>query len=208
MGTNPSVLLPYCLPERFRNQDAYWNTIFSFSKRVLTLEGMFGDNTDVRPPAEDEVRRGGGIGFGRGGSPRTHEPVALELDGVFFADGGFAGPNRYRGWEHVVAAREAYVRCARLAREAGSAHELRVQLERFTGYHGDEPPRPGIFPSASPEEIQRAERWSVGQTAIGMCKHMPGPEAMAAIAAWADVPAPALRRLDAAPRNESDLFQF
>ena len=73
-----------------------------------------------------------------------------------------------------------------------------MQLENFTGCFGDE----------SPEEIQRAERWLVGQTVIGMCKRMPGAEAIEAIAAWADVPTPKLHRLDAAPRNESDLFQF
>jgi hypothetical protein len=68
----------------------YWQTIFPSSKRYLGESGMMGDNTDVRPPAEDEKWRGGIITGGGSGGGKSREPirqVTLVLDGVFFLDG-------------------------------------------------------------------------------------------------------------------------
>lgn len=91
----------------------------------MTSDGsLFGDNTDVRPPAADELWHGGFFGSSGGSaSDRSEavEPVKLTLDGVFFVDGGFAGPNRLGSWEQTVSAALAYLACAALAREAREA---------------------------------------------------------------------------------------
>jgi hypothetical protein len=53
---SPNNLL---LPLQRRDESAtklliYWQTIFSGSKRYIGESGLAGDNTDVRPPADDE----------------------------------------------------------------------------------------------------------------------------------------------------------
>jgi hypothetical protein len=66
-GTNPSTLLPFGLDERFRAIYAFWHTVFPGSKRLMTSSGfLVGDNTDVRPPAGDELWQGGSVAFGGG----------------------------------------------------------------------------------------------------------------------------------------------
>ena len=122
-GTNPSVLLPFTQMDRVKKFDAYWNTIFPGSKRLMMADaGTYGDNTDVRPPAADEPSSGGFAGgFGGGGRRGAREVLKLTLDGVFFVDGGFAGPNQLGSWDQVVAAREAYLTFADLARQAGDS---------------------------------------------------------------------------------------
>jgi hypothetical protein len=58
--TNPPVLLPFGWDDRVRKVDAFRNTILPGSKRLMTSNGSsFGDNTDVRTPAADEVWHGG-----------------------------------------------------------------------------------------------------------------------------------------------------
>ncbi|HEY6345152.1 MAG TPA: hypothetical protein VIY49_26960 [Bryobacteraceae bacterium] len=100
-GTNPSVLLPFLQRERSKKWDAYWNTIFPGSKRLITVGGgVYGDNTDVRPPAADEL--GPSFALGAGGGNNNGEPIKLTLDGVFFVDGGFAGSNQLGSWDHLV----------------------------------------------------------------------------------------------------------
>jgi len=86
-GTNPSVLLPFGLDDRSRKVQSFWNTIFPGSKRLLTCDGSwFADNSNVRPPAADELSRGWWrVGVGRRAD--RPKPTKLTLDGVFFVDG-------------------------------------------------------------------------------------------------------------------------
>jgi hypothetical protein len=97
-ANNPSILLPYGMPEKALKLHGYWHVILPGSKRYLSRSGtLLGDNSDVRPPAADEVWPGGGMGFGGasgGHSAGEIESVTLTLDGVFFTDGGFIGPNQ------------------------------------------------------------------------------------------------------------------
>jgi hypothetical protein len=59
-GTNASVLLPFGLHPQTAKIDAFWHTILPGSKRLMAAGGgSYGDNTDVRAPAEDEVWHGG-----------------------------------------------------------------------------------------------------------------------------------------------------
>ena len=107
---------------------------------------MVGDNTDVRLPDEEEKWRGGMIaGGGRGGNRR--EPlrqVTLALDGVFFVDGEFVGPNTERLFERTVAEAEAHRIVGRLAREGHDRGrppaEILAEIERVTGPAPERPP--------------------------------------------------------------------
>ncbi len=210
-GTNPSVLLPFFQMERIRKWDAYWNTIFSGSKRVVTLNGVYGDNTDVRMPEADETFSGGGFSAGAGGT--AGEPLKLTLDGVFFADGGFTGPNQLRSWDNLVAARGAFLAFAREARgAAGDAAARAAFFERMLRMSGlaegragfpmppPPPPRPGFSRPAeiSAEEsdaIREYEEKSIARQVLSMREQV-GDEAMLSrVAAWLDRPGPEPHRL-------------
>jgi hypothetical protein len=71
------------------------------------------------------------------GRDEVLEPLKLTLDGVFFVNGGFAGPNRLGSWERTTLAAQARLECAALAREARSkgtpADEFFVQVQTHTG---------------------------------------------------------------------------
>ena len=191
------ILLPYGTDNRVRKFDAYWNTVFPGSKRLMTAEGrMYGDNTDVRPPDEDEVWHGG---FGMVSSsawagPRV--PVKLTLDGVFFVDGGFAGPDRLATWEETVASRDAYLSCAKLAREASDPDAFFAQVRELTPFvDGQPPPPPGPPSTPDLELICRGALWRAGAEVFRLRKYRGDEATMTAIAAWADMPAPTLHKI-------------
>jgi hypothetical protein len=197
-GTNPSVLLPFGRDERGTKVDDYWNTIFPGSKRLMTCDGeVYGDNTDVRSPAADELSRGGGwISAGGGRRPDRPKPTKLTLDGVFFVDGGFAGPNQLGSWEHTVCAAEAYLACAALAKEArGSGMppaEFFAHVQTLTGQPDAgsiHPPRPYWRPSSlDPEAIRKSELQMAGWQVVSMRRSLGDDATLARVAAWADAP--------------------
>jgi hypothetical protein len=208
-GTNPSVLLPFLQRERSKKWDAYWNTIFPGSKRLIAVEGdVYGDNTDVRPPAADEL----GPSFVVGGGGRTPLlPLKLTLDGVFFIDGGFAGPNQLGSWDHLVAAREAYLSASALARSAPQTAAGRAdffaRMEKLSGLDADAqrnfppgltPPPPRPLPPSIPrdrESIRAYEQQRVARTVLSMHNGQDDGAAMTVIAAWQDTPSPEPHRL-------------
>lgn len=203
-GTSTSVLLPFGLDERRRTIYAYRSTIFPGSKRVMKSDGSIaGDNSDVRPPREDEIWRGGSFGFGRGSRRDELEPLKLELDGVFFADGGFAGPNRLGSWERVVFAAEAHQECAALVRRAReravAASEVFAELQDWTGAEdGKLPPPPPPPLSSRPldlEPIRRHERHFVGWKIQQMRSTQGKEQTLAVIDVWADAPVPNFYKL-------------
>jgi hypothetical protein len=208
-GTNPSVLLPFGMDERRRRFDAYWNTIFPGSKRLMTCDGWFyGDNTDVRSPAADELSRSGAgwwsVGAGRGFDRRAAVPVKLTLDGVFFVDGGFAGPNQLGSWEQTWFAAEAHLACGAMAREARGkgtpAAEFFAQVQAFTGSTDEEgmpvppPPHWGSMP-VDPEATRNYQRRMVGWRVAAVRKHSGDEAAFAQIEGWADAPVPRFHKL-------------
>lgn len=203
-GTGTSVLLPFNLDERRRKIFAYRNTIFPGSKRAMNSDGSIsGDNSDVRAPFEDEIWRGGGFGFGGGSSTDELEPLKLELDGVFFADGSFAGPNRLGSWECVLFATEAHRECAALvgqARENGdSVAAVFSELQALTGVEDEKLPPPPPPPLSSraldPEPIRRHERHFVGWTIQQMRRNLGDEGTLAVIEAWAGAAVPNFRKL-------------
>ncbi len=205
-GTNPSVLLPFDMNERTKKFDAYWNTIFPGSKRLMTCDGSsYGDNMDVRPPGPDELSREGG--WWSVGAARLEDglkPVKLTLDGIFFVDGGFAGPNRLGSWEQTVFAADAHLACAALAREAHrkgtAAAEFFVELSAFTGQTDERRmplplPRFGESGAIDPEPIRRQALQTVGWNALHLRKNLGDGAAMARMEAWADAAVPKFHML-------------
>jgi len=123
-GANPSVLLPFGLLPKQLKLYGYWHVILPGSKRYLSPAGeLIGDNSDVRPPEPDEVWTGGGVRWGGAGGDRSYaavEKVTLTLDGVFFTDGTFIGPNRYQLWEQVTGRAAAYAQLIRISSDGGT----------------------------------------------------------------------------------------
>jgi len=191
------ALLPYGGDNRLPKFDLYWNTIFSGSKRLMTAEGrMYGDNTDVRPPDPDEVWYGGFMISSGSAWAGPSVPVKLTLDGVFFIDGGFAGPDRLATWEETVFARETYLSCAKLAREATDPGAFFTQVRELTGFVDDQaPPPPGPLSAPDLELLRGSALWTVGQTVFWLRKYRGDEAAMKAVASWPDVPAPTLHKL-------------
>ncbi len=204
-GTNPSVLLPFGLDERLRAIHAFWHTIFPGSKRLMTSDGsLLGDNTDVKSPAANELWHGGFSGFGGGRSGRNEvlEPLKLTLDGVFFVDGGFAGPNQLGSWESTVSSAEAHLELAALTRGARSKgtspDEFFMQIQTLVGLTDIDriphhPRPPGLAPD--PDAIRQRERQMVAWNLFQMRKTQTDEAIMARVEAGADAPVPKFHRL-------------
>lgn len=94
MTAGTPLLKPFGLDAGLRKLYGYWHVILPGSRRGIRGNSMFGDNTDARPPEPGELWTGGSFGLGAGsGHPLGPlKSVTLVLDGVFFIDGGFAGP--------------------------------------------------------------------------------------------------------------------
>jgi hypothetical protein len=199
------VLLP------FRRSNAklygYWHTIFAGSKRYLGESGMVGDNTDVRPPGEDEKWRGGmATGGGRGGNRRELlRQVTLALDGVFFLDGEFVGPDTNRLFEQTVAEAEAHRIVGRIAREGHDRGrppaEILAEIERATGPAPERPSMGLAFRNAgaTQEDFLRAALQTVAYH-LGMRRRFPQAPAeeqtVLMALAWSDVILPHFRKAD------------
>ena len=204
-GTNPSVLLPFGLDDRIRKVQAFWNTILPGSKRLITSNGSsFGDNTDVRPPAADELWHGSFVSIHGGSGSHDSQPVKLTLDGIFFVDGGFAGSNYLWSWECTVFAAEGYLNCAALAQEARRhgtpPAEFFTQVQTLTGQMDERMPPPLHRPNLEsgepdPEPIRKYQLQMVSRRMLDLRKRLGDEAAIAAIEAWADAPVPKFYKL-------------
>lgn len=207
-GTNASVLLPFELNDRVKKFDFYWNTIFPTSKRLMVCDvSWYGDNTDVRLPAPDELsQRGRFFSFGGGRPDDIPDGVKLTLDGVFFADGAFAGPNRLRSWEHTLFSAEAHLACAEVAREAHNKsvtpHEYFLRVQELTGQAENArlpPPLPATWYYSSqpldPEPLRQQEQHIVGWQIFNLRKRVGDEGTIKKVAAWAEAPVPRFHRL-------------
>ena len=112
------LLLPFGVTPDLRKPMSYWFPVLAGSKRYLSDDGtVLGDNTDVRPPAADEIFRGGGISGSGGGTwdPVRPMDLCISIDGAFFEDGGFIGRNRGKLFERTVASANAHKKMAQMA---------------------------------------------------------------------------------------------
>ena len=192
---NPSLLEPFGLDDRMRKLYGYWHAILPGSKRGIRGGTMFGDNTDVRPPRPDEFWTGG-IAGGGGGGTRALVPlksVTLALDGVFFVDGGFAGPDTLRTFDRVAANVEAHLRVAGVAREGHNQGltpgETFARIEAVTGPDRGRVPSP--LPGSTEDFLQRIA------SQIGMMRRNGGDadRVLYQVMAWGDIPLPKLHKL-------------
>jgi hypothetical protein len=203
-GANPSVLLPFGIPERLLKLYGYWHVILPNSKRYLSANGdQVGDNSDVRPPGPDEVWAGG-FGGGRAGRNRSRGPmkeVTLTLDGVFFDDGGFLGPNRKGLWEQTVRKAEAHLRLAAIARKGHdngvAPREILAEIETTTGGPVPDVPSPPPAPvrGATPEMYGGAALQQLAWQIAMMRKGQGDERTVYMVRAWADAPVPNFRKL-------------
>ena len=196
-ANNPSILLPYGIPEKALKLRGYWDVILPGSKRYLSRNGrLLGDNSDVRPPAADEVRTGG-MGGGGGGGGRSGgqiESVTLTLDGVFFSDGGFIGPNQRKLWEQVVACAEAHEQLTQIAmegRDRGAASwKILADIEALTGPAPDRRPMPVLPRSMAGMDEFRKSALKKLAWQIAMVRQQGDEFALQMILAWGDARVP------------------
>jgi hypothetical protein len=206
-ANNPSILLPYGLSEKSLRLRGYWDVILPGSKRYLSRNGgLLGDNSDVRPPAADELWTGGmGGGGGRGGgSGGSIESVTLSLDGVFFTDGGFIGPNQGKLWEQVIARAGAHERLTRIAREGRDRGEaplkILADIETLTGPAPERMPMPFLPRSmVDMDEFRKAALQKLARQ-IAMVRRQPSGDefALQLVVGWGDARVPRFRMLDSA----------
>ena len=205
-GANPSVLLPFGLPEKALKLYGYWHVILPGSKRYLSRNGqLVGNNSDVRPPEADEVWTGGGFGVGGAGggarrSPGPLEKVTLTLDGVFFDDGGFAGANTKGLWEQTVVSAETHFQLAQIARkghdDGETPQKILAEIETVTGPPSDQlPPPPAPGAARTPEEYRESAQQRLARE-IGAARRLQGDErAVYMILAWANQQVPHFHKL-------------
>jgi hypothetical protein len=204
-ASDPSILFPYAMSEEALKLYGYWHVILPGSKRYPSRNGrMLGDNSDVRPPGPDEVwtgGMGGGGGGGIGRDPAEIESVTLTLDGVFFADGGFIGPNRGKMWEQVVARAEAHEQLTRIAkdgREGGDApRKILVDIETLTGPAPDRRPIMPVPPRylVGTDEFRNAALQKLAWQIAMSRKRQDEEGALRIILGWGDARVPQFRKL-------------
>jgi hypothetical protein len=199
-GGGTSLLAPFGLDDRTRKLYGYWHVILPGSKRAIHGMTMFGDNTDVRPPELGEHWRGSGFGAGVGSRrpPSRLKSVTLELDGVFFLDGGFAGPDTLRTFDRVTTEVEAHVVVGKIAHEGytqgRSPMEIFAQIENVTGRdRGPAPPPPPQGSTGDPlSDSLRNLAYHIGI----MRRHATGDgRVIELLMSWAETALPSFRKL-------------
>jgi hypothetical protein len=199
---NEALLLPYGQTPSMRTAGAYWWSILPGSKRYIAHGSVvIGDNTDVRPPTDEEIWRGGFVmGFGGGGvsEPRQAVRLTISVTGAFFDNGDFAGTNRSRLFEQISAKAKARSEIAELASAGGkSAQSILDGIERKAKEFGALPeisllPDESI-PSAVYDKIAFRE---VADNIKGSRSAVGEQATVRNIRTWRDVVLPVFRKLD------------
>ncbi len=122
------------------------------SKRYIPNAGeVIGDNTDVRPPSAGEIWKGGVVsGFGGGYmEPKQVVRLSICMEGAFFDDGEFAGTNRTKLFEQIVAKANAHAKIAEMASQKGkSAGSILDEIQKTaSGVKASR--RPPLIPEAN-----------------------------------------------------------
>jgi hypothetical protein len=204
----PSLLHPFGLSEEYRRKLSYSSVILAGSKRWVGGGRVVGSNADVRQPAEEERSGGMIFGFGRGGDYRMDwsllRRTTIVLDGVFFVDGTFAGPDRAGLWVRMVRTAEVTAELARIAYEGRARgdspqllYSLLAKAAKGPVEAGTPPPPPtrpastGAVVGDAVDEVHR----SLGAM-IGLMRQHSGDEAaLDRLASWHGTVLPDFRRL-------------
>lgn len=186
-----------------RNERALFdNSIFPHSERLYYRNHKIGDNSDVaiRPPREGCI-----ISLGASDDQRG-EPISYVLDGVFFADGSFAGPDERGLWDQVVEhfrIRKELATVALAVQDAsGSAAQIyEALLAKAEPYirAAEQWPLPPIRPEETPvADHARAEaRQRIGMSFLPAPLGFGTPEqAVSMVMRWTHSSPPVFRRLD------------
>ncbi len=202
-GTIPSLLLPFGMTKAARAISGYWHVILPGSKRYVSGGRTLGDNADVRPPTPEEDWNGGVFSVGgswHNGPMDAIRRVTLILDGVFFSDGEFAGPNDAQLYELIVCDAEVYQAVSTLARsqfEAGiAARDILAAVEQVTGAAQHWPPPPP--PPGRKMDIEEFHLQACASLAwrIATLRQTDGDEkAVSILVSWADTVLPRYRRV-------------
>lgn len=207
MLSGRELLLPFGIPESVLRIYHYWNTILPGSKRYLGESGIVGDNTDVRPPSQDEkwpTGRGLVVGFG-GGSGMSHrqppKQITLALDGVFFTDGEFVGRDRDTFFEETVADAEAHAQVAKIALEGHkkgvAAAQILANIEKVTGPAQERwTPSGPLAPGATAESFRRVAMQRLAYQ-LGLQRNSPqftDEATVLMIIRWTDAVVPKFRK--------------
>ena len=200
--TGSSILLPFGLTESML-KFGYWHVILPGSKRYFNSSGdEVGDNSDVRPPGPDEIWKGGvfSVGGAFGRRDGQMKSVTFTLDGVFFADGGFAGPNRHGLWEQVLGRAEAALQAAEAAQRGHNdgltPAQIFSEIDKAIGPARDRPPVPpapsGTWTSS---DYRRFSRESTAFHIARTRQDLGDERAIYAIIDWLQAPLPRFHRL-------------
>lgn len=115
--------------ERLEARNNWFAPFLSGSKRLITSQGVFGDNSDVLPPEEKPKGFAGSFArpnrTGRGAADRT--PVEVHLDSVIFDDGLCVGPDEMGIFGTITSA---------AAEQSRLASEAIVLLQSFSNCSG------------------------------------------------------------------------
>jgi hypothetical protein len=203
------LLLPFGKPESSLKPLGYWHAILPGSKRYLSQSGMVGDNTDVRLPSPEEKwpSKGGVVAIGRSGGMDLRDPVkqiTLTLDGIFFLDGEFVGPNREALYEETVAEAEAHTLVAKIAREGHNSgrapSQILAEIEKTTGPAQEEylAPPGARQNHAKPEEFRQ---WALQQLAEEFAQQREFPQysdenLVVRIMGWTETVLPHFRKVE------------
>jgi hypothetical protein len=203
-GGGEALLFPLGLTPQARAAFYYWSSIFPGSKRYLPgARGgkMLGDNTDVRPPDEHEIWKGGRVVAGSADGTittnRPLRPMTISIEGAFFVDGEFAGSNRTMLFEQVTSEAAAYLRVARMARDGKnvSPHAILTRIERITGKAGDTDPIPLLSPeNTTAAAYERQALQKVANHLAVMQTLQTAEQIVRTLAEWADATWPNFRK--------------
>jgi hypothetical protein len=201
VGGVPSLLLPFGMTDEGRTLSGYWHVILPGSTRYVSGGELFGDNSDVRPPTAAELWKGGIAG----GGPAYRDPkpwhqmkqVTLVLDGIFFSDGEFAGPNEGQLWEHIVSVSEAYQEVTQVTREQFErgldAERVVANILQMTSTDDPLPPFP-MGPGADSEHFRRHAQGAINRQIYAMRRMSSDEKTVSMIVNWADSVLPQYRR--------------
>ena len=204
-GIIPSLMLPFGMTDDWRARTTYWNAILPGSKRLVTCNPLklTGDNRDVRQPTLQERWRGSTFAMEGGVEPadewqRRVKSLRLTLDGVFFADGEFAGPNECQLWETVIYQAEVFQSVATAAckfYDAGmEPAAILAEVEKVTGKHVQQPGPLHSRRKGTADEFRQDAKNSLASYLANRLEMEPD-EIVSDLVGWADTVLPDYRRV-------------
>jgi len=197
----PTVLDAFSLPPTEATWANYWRVILPGSKRYIGARTMVGDNSDVRPPAPAEQ---GGVDLFPHPEPLLGGDAidSMSIDGLFFADGTFVGPDTQKMWERTVynvRAQQALATIARAGHDRGeSSNQVMSEIRAFTG------PSERRFPNQHGSQLSQLttagdfQDWYVAQIGRSLDRqsHNGGDDAVVAmLLKWSNIKSPNFIRM-------------